>query len=172
MNKPAKKGFTLIELLVVISIISLLATLAVTSLQNARIKSRMTRRAADLRQIRTALELYYDNNGGYPTASSWRSECNAWGGFTSDNVIPGLVPTYMGKFPTDPAMDKTGNRSCYIYYSNGTDYKVLDHDIADGNYQNQPSLIDPYRDGGGYDCIVNGTGIWSWAIYSPGGCGW
>ena len=61
MNKPAKKGFTLIELLVVISIISLLATLAVTSLQNAQKKSRDTRRIADLRQIRTALELYYEN---------------------------------------------------------------------------------------------------------------
>src|SRR3989338_7234501 len=129
----------------------------------------MTRRAADLKQIKIALEMYYNDNNGYPNPGwSWRSECNGSGGFTSDNVIPGLVPTYMGKFPTDPAMDKTGNRSCYLYLSNGTDYKILDHDIADGNYQNQPSLIDPTRDSGSNACIVDGTGIWSWAIYSPG----
>ena len=81
----------------------------------------------------------------------------------------------MGTFPTDPAMDKTGNRSCYLYLSNGTDYKILDHNIAEyssSDYQSQPSLIDPARDSGSNSCIVDGTSIWSWAIYTPGGCTW
>lgn len=61
-----KKGFTLIELLVVIAIIGLLSTLAVVSLNNARAKSRDAKRIADVKQVQTALELYYNENNGYP----------------------------------------------------------------------------------------------------------
>ena len=66
-----KKGFTLVELLVVIAIIALLSTLSVVALNSARAKSRDARRQSDIRQIRTALELYYDaNNQQYPTGSN------------------------------------------------------------------------------------------------------
>ncbi|PLX21768.1 hypothetical protein C0584_01545 [Candidatus Parcubacteria bacterium] len=66
MKKNNQKGFTLIELLVVIAIIGLLSTLAVVSLNNARTKSRDARRIADVKQIQTALELYFTDNGEYP----------------------------------------------------------------------------------------------------------
>lgn len=62
-----KKGFTLIELLVVIAIIALISSVIFASLRNARIKSRDARRVADTRQIRIALELYFNNNNNYPT---------------------------------------------------------------------------------------------------------
>lgn len=61
-----KKGFTLIELLVVIAIIALLSTLSVVALNSARVKSRDARRLADIKQIRTALEMYFDQNNKYP----------------------------------------------------------------------------------------------------------
>ena len=65
-----KKGFTLVELLVVIAIIALLSTLSVVALNSARAKSRDARRQSDIKQIRTALELYYDaNNQQYPSGS-------------------------------------------------------------------------------------------------------
>ncbi len=54
----AKKGFTLIELLVVITIIGVLATFSVATLNNAREKSRDSRRISDIKQIQTALEHY------------------------------------------------------------------------------------------------------------------
>ena len=63
MNKINKKGFTIIELLVVISIIGLLSTISVVVLNGARIKNRDTRRLADMKQLSTALELYFDIYG-------------------------------------------------------------------------------------------------------------
>lgn len=72
VNKYNKKesGFTLIELLVVISIIGLLSSLAVVSLNSARIKARDALRKADMSEMRTALGLYYMDNNRYPICGS------------------------------------------------------------------------------------------------------
>ena len=68
----SQRGFTLIELLVVIAIIGLLSSVVFASLNSARTKSRDARRAADIRQIATALALYYgDNSNTYPVATAW-----------------------------------------------------------------------------------------------------
>lgn len=79
MKKALDRGFTLIELLVVIAIISLLASIVLASLNSARQKARNARRVADLKQISTALELYFDSSNAYPNSSggAWRSECNS-----------------------------------------------------------------------------------------------
>ncbi len=60
-----KKGFTLIELLIVIAIIGLLATLGIISMTSARAKARDSKRISDLTQIRSAMELYYNDKGTY-----------------------------------------------------------------------------------------------------------
>lgn len=65
-----QKGFTLVELLVVIAIIGLLSTLAVVSLGSARTKARDARRISDIRQIQTALELYFATNSQYPAEAT------------------------------------------------------------------------------------------------------
>lgn len=69
-NTNNKSGFTLIELLVVVSIIGLLSSLAVVSLNSARIKARDALRKADMAQMRTALGLYYMENNRYPICGS------------------------------------------------------------------------------------------------------
>ncbi len=66
--KKNKKGFTLIELLVVIAIIGLLSTLSIVALNQARARSRDARRLADIKQIQTALEMYYNDLAGYPAS--------------------------------------------------------------------------------------------------------
>lgn len=119
-----KKGFTLIELLVVIAIIGLLSTLAVVALSSAREKARDSKRLSDLKQIQTALELYYTDNNAYPVEATainlgqTATIClNSAAGFTTT----GCATPYMGLVPTDP--QSTQN---YVYTSaDGSTYTVV-----------------------------------------------
>ena len=69
MNKQ-KQGFTLIELLVVIAIIGLLSTLSILALNTARARARDAKRVADVKQVQTALEMYYNDVGDYPATAT------------------------------------------------------------------------------------------------------
>jgi general secretion pathway protein G len=68
MNKY-KKAFTLIELLVVMTIISVLLGISMVAFQGSRKSARDTKRTSDLEQIRSALEVYRSDQGGYPPSS-------------------------------------------------------------------------------------------------------
>ncbi|HAT68211.1 MAG: hypothetical protein A2481_04025 [Candidatus Yonathbacteria bacterium RIFOXYC2_FULL_47_9] len=65
-----KRGFTLIELLVVISIIGLLSSVVMSSVNTARKKADNTQRNQIAEEYRKALMLSYDANGGYPYPSA------------------------------------------------------------------------------------------------------
>jgi prepilin-type N-terminal cleavage/methylation domain-containing protein len=69
MRNKQQKGFTLIELLVVISIIGLLASVILVGLNSARTKSRDAKRIADIRQMVSAMELFFNSCGNYPSTS-------------------------------------------------------------------------------------------------------
>ena len=113
MNEINKKtGFTLVELLVVISIIGILSSLAMVSLNNARVKARDALRKGDMAQIRTALNLYYDDNIRYPVCGNWDEgaadfgatvqEGSACYNTTLTNALSGGSRPYLGQMPKDP----------------------------------------------------------------------
>lgn len=121
-----QKGFTLIELLVVIAIIGLLSTLAVVSLNNARQKSRDAKRVADIKQVQTALELYYNDQNSYPLTSTncvagilGGADCTT---LSSTNGLDGVAggTTYMGLVPSNP----TPNGTAYTYTGSASTYAI------------------------------------------------
>jgi prepilin-type N-terminal cleavage/methylation domain-containing protein len=80
------KGFTLIELLVVISIISLLSTIVLASLNTARDKAKDAVIFSTLKQFQLAMELYYNDEGFYPGQGDLTFNCGyAYIGFCLHN---------------------------------------------------------------------------------------
>lgn len=101
------RGFTLVELLVVIAIIGVLATLVLIQLGTARARARDAKRIADISQYRTAIELYFDDNGAYPIN-------------IEDQII--LGPYFSStNLPKDPS---TGLRYGYAYNVNPPRYHI------------------------------------------------
>ncbi len=113
MSPPIKtdNGFTLIELLVVISIISLLSAIGAASLNSARAKARDARRIADIQQLKTAVELFYDANGYPPSDGTERTtKCSLYSNGTvphatlsMQSILQPLVSNgFISTIPCDP----------------------------------------------------------------------
>jgi prepilin-type N-terminal cleavage/methylation domain-containing protein len=100
LNK--KLGFTLIELLVVISIIGMLSSIVLASLNSARIKARDVRRKADLHSLELAIALFNDATGTYP------DNALTDGGNWPASYRAQLAP-YLPNPPVDP-LSNTGGR--------------------------------------------------------------
>ncbi len=102
LRNKNKSGFTLIELLVVIAIIGLLASVVLLALNSARAKSRDAKRLADVRQLASAFELYFNDKNSYPTLPSTFSSAPPVVLTTANGTTAGLVPTYIGLIPSAP----------------------------------------------------------------------
>ena len=154
-KKRRPRGFTLIELLVVISIIGLLASVVLASLSSARIRARDVKRVADMMEVRTALESYYDANGHYPNSN------NTWASFDSviyspnglitpaaANLTAALQP-YLGQAPSDPR-NPFGGDSGYLYFGYGDDeYCFMIYKTPENMKNFQSNLIETGRCTGG-----------------------
>ena len=70
LRKPAHSSFTLIELLIVVAIIGILAAIAVPNFLQAQLKAKVARVYADLRAMKTAIEMYRTDQSGYPDSCS------------------------------------------------------------------------------------------------------
>ena len=136
-----KKGFTLIELLVVIAIIGLLSTLAIVALGGARSKARDARRLSDIKQIQTALDLYYADNNSYPTV------------VTIGGKIESDGNTYMVLVPTNPIPNNDGTCLAdtpysYVQQGSGVSYTISycigskSGDLDAGTHTATPAGID------------------------------
>lgn len=63
MKQSVQKGFTLIELMIVVAIIGILAALAIPAYQDYTIKSRVAEGASLSGAFKTAIEVYWSENG-------------------------------------------------------------------------------------------------------------
>ncbi|HMP85146.1 MAG TPA: type II secretion system protein [Candidatus Paceibacterota bacterium] len=64
--KNLNKGFTLIELLVVIAIISILSTVILSSIQDARLKAQSAKTVQQVREVQNAIAMFVTDNGRFP----------------------------------------------------------------------------------------------------------
>jgi prepilin-type N-terminal cleavage/methylation domain-containing protein len=170
MYNKKNNGFTLIEMLVVIAIISILTGAILLNLHSTQAKATDATRKIDMRQIKTALELYYfDHAGTYPITGEDPDNPEWWGvsenGGSKDTKAPNAyipgIEAYLAELPIDPKGIKTG-WSGYLYKSNGIDYKLLCHATGPESF---PSEGQPL-----YDPIRPKT---AWMICSGGdACGW
>ncbi|OGM09005.1 hypothetical protein A2W13_00615 [Candidatus Woesebacteria bacterium RBG_16_36_11] len=123
--KILNKGFTLIELLVVISIIAILATLLIANINSARARARDAQRKADLRNIQTALRLYYNDYAVYPASSNGQIVgCGPGGDLATvcawNEPFATNEQTYMSILPGDPSPDGS-----YVYARTANDEYTL-----------------------------------------------
>jgi type II secretory pathway pseudopilin PulG len=137
-------------------------------------KSRNATRKANLVQISKALDLYYADYGSYPSGG-WYGNCGDYSGLPDTGAgtwIPNLSPIYMATLPHDPNSGKANAGSpmaycrdnasgnCYIYRSDGVDYKLLAHCTPEGTLSASDPLVDPAR------------ATYSYAIYTPAARAW
>lgn len=149
MRKNNRRGFTLIELLVVISIISLLSSIALSSMSTARMKAKNAKRMTDLKTMHNVIQLYMlDHNGAPPStcAAGPQTTCvgsSVWKGSDAPTYIDAAYFTtnfvnagYISSWPTDPLPPGAANRGTndrgYLYKSDGIDYKILIYGTVEG----------------------------------------
>ena len=84
MKQRSQKGFTLIELLVVVTIIGILAAVAIVNVRFAQRKAAEAALKDNLTQLRKCIDNYYADKQHYPTS------------------LEDLVPNYVRRIPPDP----------------------------------------------------------------------
>lgn len=124
--KVEKKGgkvlIIAISVLVGIVILGLLASVALLALNSARGKARDARRVADIRQLSTALELYYNDLSEYPSSLNL------------------LAPKYIDAIPSAPTPNEdacSALENTYTYALKNKDSYTLSFCLGDatGGYQ-------------------------------------
>lgn len=118
-----KKSFTLVEILIVISIISIISAIIFVNVRSSQSRARDTRRVADLEALNNAIQMYYRENGHFPSlpegcgtystefdfyvgistkdAPKWVSDSARPKCVTSD-FIADLSPDFLASLPSDP----------------------------------------------------------------------
>ena len=126
-NKKSKwnNGFTLIELLVVISIISIISTIVLNAVNSARSKAADIKRIEDIKQLETAIRMYYSDNGKYPESSDgecpgasddWWQECNnKYRTYSNSYKWQGRLGTSLSEYFKDEIPEDSINNSYYRY---------------------------------------------------------
>ncbi|MFA6552998.1 MAG: prepilin-type N-terminal cleavage/methylation domain-containing protein [Patescibacteria group bacterium] len=125
MEKTNLKGYTLIELLVVLAIIGILVSMGMSELRGTREVARDATRISDLSQIRLALDLYFDDNGYYPSpiagdGAGFDKSTDTVSGTVFSQLGNPLFPGYISRVFSDP-MNSTSQAYYYYYDTNQND---------------------------------------------------
>lgn len=121
LNTTVNRGFTLVELLVVISIIGILAALIVANFVGARSRASDATKKADLRSIKTALQLFHNDYNIFPEAANglYIRGCGVDPLVSPSNCLPGEPfsagagsTVYMNSVPEIGFRYRSGTNDC------------------------------------------------------------
>lgn len=137
-------GFTLIELLVVMSIIGILASIAIVSLERGRVQARDSKRKVDLTAVASAMDMYKTDNKAYATTKVG----GAYVWCSVSTSCPAGLSTYLSPIPVDPASNT------YQIKSDGDQYKAKVQ--SEGITATSTSSEITQKAGDFYDSSLNG----------------
>ena len=117
-------------------------------------------RQNDLGIMHEALAAYHAKFGRYPAPPGFAGAVTAAGVQTND-WLPGLTGEFLPQLPRDPARSNDPNKQ-YLYYSDGTDYKLLAHGSGDCALarKDHPEMVDPARN------------CWAYGYWTPAAAAW
>jgi len=112
VSRRRERGFTLLELIIVVTMIGILASIAVPALVQMPVRAKEAVLKTNLRAIREALEQHYGDVGRYPA------------------TLDALVPKYLRTIPIDP------------FTKSSTDWVLVyeDEDEEDGFFEPPPPV--------------------------------
>ena len=107
-------GFTLVELLIVIALLGVIMTAAAISFTNSRKKVRDTKRISYMRQIKSAIVYFANDQGHYPDSSDGVSGNGEVIG-DSAGVMETLLERYLSSMPGDPLYNGSTGIDDYFF---------------------------------------------------------
>lgn len=110
LKTQATLGFTIVELLIVIVVIGILAAITIVAYNGIQGRARDAQRSSAMNNLKTAIELYYIDNGFYPVCNG-DTICTSTGIYDPINLLPMRPP-----MPNDPI--NTATQYGY-YYARG-----------------------------------------------------
>ena len=113
-KKSTSRAFTLLEILLVVGIIAILAGIVIIAINPAKqlADTRNAERRSDIRELNSAMQQYYIDNGRFPTSTptTLTEICDTGATAYPSGVscgslvdLPILVPTYIPAIPVDPS---------------------------------------------------------------------
>ncbi len=114
--RKSRKGFTLVELLVVIVVLAVLAAIVLPKFVGAGTRSKESALKSDLKLIRNAITLFYNDTGAYPASLAALAATTApASGLAPDGTTKAINAAdwhgpYLDSIPNDPV-----SGSAFIY---------------------------------------------------------
>lgn len=113
------RGISLVELMVAISIIGATATIASAQIDDILPMARDAQRKANIRQVQTALNIYYDDHLEYPISVNNMPSVSDWSKI--EKILEDPEAMYMPEVPQDPL---NTNDYVFKYWSDGQKFKI------------------------------------------------